>query len=71
MSRIRTSGYLVKTDKGELAIARHREQEPKFKAINKMYIRYLDNNFRPQIVDGKERTGLIDINKLTVVGMSD
>lgn len=67
----KNSGYLCKIDTGDMAVARHKEQEKAFAEAKKHFVHYLDDDYRPIIVDGKEKTGLIDSSRLKVIGMYD
>ena len=64
-------GYLVKIDTGGVGIIRHAEQEKAFRDQGKSLIRYLQEDYNPVMVDGKEKTGLIDTSRLKVIGMVD
>jgi hypothetical protein len=67
----KNSGYLCQIDTGGKAVARHSEQEKQFKELKKYFIHYLTDDFHPVLVDGKEKTGLIDSSRLKVIGMYD
>ena len=64
-------GYVCKIDTGGYAIRIHSEQEKEFTEIKKSFIHYLDDDYMPVIVDGKEKTGLIDTTRLKTIGMYD
>lgn len=64
-------GYIVSIDTGGKGVVHHKEQEQKFRDIGKSFIRYLDDDYRPVIVGGKKKTGLIDSKRLKVIGMWD
>ena len=68
---MKNSGYLCQIDTGGKAVARHSEQRKEFADLKKHYIHYLDDEFYPVIVDGKEKVGLIDSKRLKVIGMYD
>lgn len=67
----KNSGYLCQIDTGGKAVARHKEQEKEFAAAKKHFVHYLNDDYRPVMVDGKEKTGLIDSERLKVIGMYD
>jgi hypothetical protein len=67
----KNSGYVCQIDTGGMAIARHNEQEPKFREAGKCFIHYIGEDYAPVMVDGKEKTGLIDSKRLKVIGMYD
>jgi len=67
----KNSGYICQIDTGGKCVAKHREQEPQFKELKKHFVHYMTDDYHPVIVDGKEKTGLIDSSRLKVIGMYD
>lgn len=68
----RNPGYLCRTTDGRKCIRRHNDQEPQFEAVKKSFVHWVDDDFHPILnEDGKEKTGLIDTNKLHVMGCVD
>lgn len=67
----KNSGYLCQIDTGGKCVAKHREQEKQFAELKKHYVHYLNEDFSPVILNGKEKTGLIDSSRLKVIGMFD
>lgn len=67
----KNSGYVCSIDTGGKAIAKHREQEQAFRDAKKVFIHYMDDEYQPIMVEGKEKTGLMDSARLKVIGMFD
>lgn len=67
----KNAGFMLTIEGGGKAIAYHREQEPEFIPLDKVYIHYLGEDFKPIIIDGKPKKGLITRSKLTLIGYTD
>jgi len=67
----KNSGYICQIDTGGKCVRRHKEQEKAFADLKKSFVHYLTDDYEPVMVDGKEKTGLIDTARLKVIGMYD
>lgn len=67
----KNSGFLCEIQGGGKAIVRHSEQRKEFADLKKRFIHYLDDEFNPIMENGKEKTGLKDIDKLKMIGYVD
>jgi hypothetical protein len=67
----KNSGYLCQIDTGGKCVAKHKEQEKEFAEKKKHFVHYMTDDFHPVMVDGKEKSGLIDSSRLKVIGMFD
>lgn len=67
----KNSGYVFQIDTGGKCVAKYSEQYPQFKELKKHFVHFMTDDYHPVIVDGKEKTGLIDSARLKVIGMYD
>lgn len=63
--------YINPDGKRQHAIMRHADQTQEVQGVKKAALRLLDNELKPIMDNGKERTALVDIKKLTIIGMTD
>lgn len=65
------AGIICQVDTGGKIIAYYHEQETAFKEAKKHFVHFMTDEYQPIIVDGKEKSGLIDSKRLTVIGYTD
>lgn len=69
---MRKPGYMFSVDTGGKAIGYHYEQNTAFMALNKVFVHFLNDDFTPVLDEqGKPKTGLKSVDKLTVIGFTD
>lgn len=67
----KNSGYICQIDTGGKCVRKHSEQEKQFIDLKKSFVHFMTDDYHPVIVDGKEKTGLIDTSRLSTIGMYD
>jgi len=66
------SGVLYQIKDGGKAISYNCEQEHQFVDLNKRYVHFLNDDFTELLnEDGKQKSGLKSLDKLTLIGYTD
>lgn len=63
--------YLDRAGKKQKAIARNNDQKEQWALQKKTYVRLINDDFTPMLIDGKDRCALVNTADLSVIGMVD